>query len=327
MQHGKMHHMAHEGRADRPLVSVVMPAYNAARYIREAIDSVLSQDYPNLELIVVDDGSTDSTVAIVGEYGQRVICLSQANAGPAQARNTAVALAKGDLIAFLDADDVWMPGKVGAQVDYLHKHPDVDAVFGRFARWEADADGRFETPPASIQAGAIDGDRLARPSGYIYCDLLLDSVVHIITAMVRRELVRDLGGFDATLRTGEDYDFWLRAARRSRIDQLDHVLAWYRIHPASITQAPGGENGEYRVLLAALSRHGSADGHGRTVPDDVLQRRLAGICFGHGYLHFWRGSALQARRDFGRCLGHWHWQPRVAVYWVLSAFRSFWIKA
>ena len=228
-----MHHVAREGRPDRPLVSVVMPAYNAAGYIREAIDSVLSQDYPNLELIVVDDGSTDSTEGIVREYGARVICVAQANAGPAQARNTAMAMAKGELIAFLDADDIWMPGKVKAQVDYLHKHPDVDAVFGRFARWEAGADGLFERPPASDQAAPIAVDRLAQPTGHIYCDLLLDSVVHIITAMVRRELVHDLGGFDTTLRTGEDYDFWLRAARRSRTSTWSAIRRRQRLPSAS----------------------------------------------------------------------------------------------
>ena len=102
-----------------PLISVIMPAYNALPYIDQAIRSVLDQDYPNIELIVVDDGSRDGTPELAEQFGDRVKVLRQKNAGPAAARNKGIAASRGDFIAFLDADDVWLPGKASMQVQYL----------------------------------------------------------------------------------------------------------------------------------------------------------------------------------------------------------------
>ena len=112
-----------------PLVSVVMPAYNAGPYIEQAIRSVLEQDYPNIELIVVDDGSKDGTPeAVEALFGDRVRVLRQKNGGPAAARNLGIRASNGTLLAFLDADDVWLPGKLQAQVSYMLAHPDIGLV-------------------------------------------------------------------------------------------------------------------------------------------------------------------------------------------------------
>lgn len=129
-----------------PLVSVIMPAYNARPYIAEAMQSVLSQDYPNIELIVVDDGSVDGSAECAKMFGDRVKVIRQANAGVAAARNKGLDEAKGELIAFLDADDVWLPGKISAQVEYLRQHPETAVVYGTFLRWHAKADGTFDAP-------------------------------------------------------------------------------------------------------------------------------------------------------------------------------------
>ena len=305
-----------------PLVSVVMPAFNSSQTIESAIDSVLAQDYPHLQLIVVDDGSTDGTPdRVLARYGARVSLHSQMNRGPAAARNVGLKAAQGKYVAFLDADDIWLPGKVRRQVAYLDQHPGVEAVFGRFVRWEANAAGQFAAPAGVDAEPAPVKERLTSPSGQIYADLLLDSAVHIITAMVRRSVFDDIGRFDEGLATGEDYDFWLRLAWGHRIDQLDAVLAWYRIHPGSLTKIPRAESDEYRVLCRTLERHGSIGQDGRAVDRATLDRRLAAICFGHGYLHFWRGSALHAQRAFARCLRHAPWQPKVLAYWLLAGLR------
>jgi hypothetical protein len=235
---------------------------------------------------------------------------------------------------------VWLPGKLAAQVRYLQAHPDVAVVFGGFQRWEPQAHGRFapppETPLGQLPSAQVPSSgqepspglvpssalKLAQPSGWIYADLLLDSVVHIITAMVRQPVFAQVGGFDETLPTGEDYDFWLRVSRTWRIDQLAQTLAWYRIHPASITQQPRAENNEYRVLLKTLQTFGSMGPDGRTVPPTVLQNRLFAICFGHAYLHFWHGQPQQARKAFAQALRHRFWRPKVWVYWVLSGIKA-----
>jgi len=300
---------------DKPLVSVILPAYNAQAYIAQAVASVLDQDYANLELLVVDDGSTDDTANHPALSDPRVRVLQQINAGPAAARNLGLTQARGELIAFIDADDLWLPGKLTAQVGYLQTHPEVSIVFGGFQRWEAQADGRFMAPPVPPPG---DLGALAHPSGWIYTHLLLDSVVHIITAMVRKPVFAVVGPFDTQLPTGEDYDFWLRASRHFKMDQLAQTLACYRIHPSSLTKVPRADNNEYRVLKQALATWGPTGPDGQTVDATALRLRLFGICFGHAYLHFWNGSRRQAHKAFAQALGHSFWHPKVWVYWLLS---------
>lgn len=303
-----------------PLVSVVMPAYNAEATIEQAMDSVWAQAYPHVELLVVDDGSSDSTVALVQQAqieGRPVQLWQQANQGPAVARNLALRHVRGDLIAFLDADDVWLPGKLQAQVAYLQAHPETDVVFGRFERWEADAQGRFDTPPTEVQPQP----GLTQPSGSLYADLLLDSVVHIITALVRKRVLDRVGVFDTTLFTGEDYDFWLRVSWQHRIDQLAQTVAWYRIHPASVTKRLWPHSAEYQVLRKHLAQHGATGPDGRTVPQPVLNKRLFGICFGHGYHHFWHGSPWVAFKAYAEATRHHPWAWKTWAYCVLSLLR------
>lgn len=323
-----------------PSVSVVVPAHNAQATLGQALCSVFWQGYPGLDVWVVDDGSTDATSDCVRQFqaqGHPVQLLQQPQQGSAAARNQALAQARGEFIAFLDADDLWLPGKLHAQVAYLLAHPEVDVVFGRFQRWEATPAGLWPAPPPqalyqqAAQAwptpSAGRPPSTAAPSGSLYADLLLDSVVHIITALVRRPVFNAVGGFDERLRTGQDYDFWLRASRHCRMDQLDQGLAWYRIHPHSITRQPRPRCAEYDILLQHLAEHGPTGPDGRTVPPQVLQQRLFGICFGHGYHNFWHGQPAYARRAFAQALRHRRWHGKTWVYWLLSCLRAPFLSA
>lgn len=313
-----------------PLVTVVMPVFNASATLAQALNSVLWQGYEAIEIIAVDDGSTDDSRELLAAYGDAVRVLHQRKQGPAAARNLALQHAQGEYIAFVDADDVWLPGKLLSQVAYLQAHSDVSAVFGRFMRWEASTqEGRFVEPPlrAAYEEAAVrwrDQAELFKTTslqGNLYADLLLDSVVHIITALVRRSAIDDVQGFDASLNTGSDYDFWLRLSRAHRIDQLDDCVAWYRIHAQSITRQPWPQNAEYIILLRTLAQHGARGADGRAVSDLEIQRRLFGIAFGHGYLHFWHGQSVHARRAFAQALSHSFWHPKLWVYWVLTFLR------
>lgn len=315
----------------QPLVSVIMPVFNASSTLAQALNSVLWQGYEAIEIVAVDDGSTDDSLRVLGTYGDAVRVLQQHQQGPASARNLALQHVRGQYVAFIDADDVWLPGKLPSQVAYLQSHSDVSAVFGRFSRWEAGAaDGRFAEPPAQEAYEEAARRWLAQPEplrttalqGDLYADLLLDSVVHIITSLVRRSAMDAAQGFDASLRTGSDYDFWLRLSRQHRIDQLDDCVAWYRIHADSITRQPWPENAEYLILRRALERYGARGADGRVVSDHELQRRLFGISFGHGYLHFWHGQAEHARRAFAQALSHSFWHPKAWAYWLLTFVRG-----
>lgn len=304
-----------------PLVSVIMPAYNSCAYIAEAIRSVLDQDYEQLELIVVDDGSTDGTPDLARRFGERVQVIEQPNSGPAAARNRGVHAARGEFIAFIDSDDIWLPGKVRAQVDYLRNNPDVGVVFGRLVRWFANGEGLFESHP-EFPAPAPGHPIVAHESGWIYPEMLLDSVIWIVSAMVRKSLWETLGGLDESLRIGEDYDFFIRASRLCKMDELDLFVAFYRIHKQSTTQVMRTENFECLVLMRALERFGTAGPDGREVCQQLLRERLFKLFFDHGYRHYQNGNPRIALQSFRQALtkgrkASW----KVVAYVLLSSIR------
>lgn len=307
-------------KAPVPLVSVIMPAYNARPYIAEAINSVLEQEYPHIELIVIDDGSSDGTAECAESFGDGVKVIRQANAGVAAARNKGLAEARGELIAFLDADDVWLPGKLKAQVEYLLAHPETGVVYGIFSRWHAKPDGSF-APPPSPEVRDPQNLLIAEHSGWIYTKLLFDNIIHIITAMVRREVVEKLTGFNKSLPTGEDYDFWLRMSRHFRADKLNRVLAYYRIHATSITKVPRAENNEYRVLKKMLDQYGLVGPDGASVTQRKMNYRLYQLCFSHGYFHYWYGSPKISLVAFKNAADHSKTNIRLWIYWFLSGVR------
>lgn len=297
-----------------------MPAYNVTRYIEESIRSVLSQNYSNIELIVIDDGSSDGTPELAARFGSRVKVLRQKNAGPAAARNRGIAEARGEFIAFLDADDVWLPGKITLQVQYLQAHPDVGVVFGHFLRWRSLPDGAFAAPPTPI---SVDTAFTLVPehSGWVYKALLFDSVIHIITAMIRRSVIEKVDLLDESLVTGEDYDFWLRVSQHFRADKLASTLAYYRMHASSTTKIPRKENNEYKVLLNAIEAYGLKGPDGVAASAADLRQRFFQLCFSHGYLHIRSGDAKVAQGAFREALKYAPLKPKVWVYWVLASIK------
>ncbi len=311
-----------------PLVSVIMPAYNTARYIREAIDSVLDQDYGNKELIVIDDGSTDGTLDIVRSYGDRLTLITQQNQGSAVARNAGLAAARGEYIAFLDSDDVWLPGKLGLQVRYLQDHPGIGMIYARWQVWKPGADGGFA--PAASLVDVHDGGRssadapaiVAEQSGWLYNRLLFTSLLHTITVMARRELVAAVGEFDAELKRGQDYDYWLRTSRVTEIRQLDRVLALYRVHGEGCVKKWPHENYEKLVVEGALQRWGLEGPTGERTSAADIERRLAEICFSFGYHHYWEGSPQLALRSFREALRHRPWHPASWRYLLMSLLKA-----
>lgn len=309
--------LTNRGNPMVPLISVIMPAYNARPYLDQAIRSVLEQDYPHIELIVVDDGSTDGTPELAEQFGERVRVMRQKNAGPAAARNRGIAASRGELIAFLDADDVWLPGKASMQVRYLQDHPEVGMVYGDFKHWSAQPDGTFPTPPLLISQKAPNAI-FCEHSGWIYTALLFDNVVHIITAMLRRSVTDKIGGLDESLPTGEDYDFWLRISRQFRADKLDCTIAYYREHASGITKTPRKENNEYRVLVKTLKAYGASGPDGIAASSTSVRNRLFQLCFSHGYFHIRSGDPAVAQQAFTAALRHAPLKPKVWAYWFAA---------
>jgi len=195
----------------KPLVSVIIPTYNRGWIVKEAIDSVLEQDFSDYELIVVDDGSDDNTPTILKAYGKKIIVLHQANKGVSAARNHGIAAASGRLIAFLDSDDLWLPRKLSAQVKFFKDHP--DAVINQTQeRW--------------IRSGVPlnPKKRHHKFSGMIFERSLALCLVSPSAVMIKKSLFGTVGIFDEHLPACEDYDLWLRISCRYPVHLIETAL-------------------------------------------------------------------------------------------------------
>lgn len=210
--------------SNTPRVSVIISTYNRAAFLGEAIESVLAQTYGDYELIVADDGSTDDTAERVTAFGDEVRYLQLNHSGrPSVVRNRALEIARGDLVAFLDDDDRWLPEKLQRQVTL-------------FA--EGSAPGFVYTDFRFLNAGALSQPVLTpaqKRSGAIFDDLLRDCFIHPSTMIVRRSLLDTTGGFDETFASAEDYDLWLRLAHTAPAGFVDTCLTLVRRHPAGIS--------------------------------------------------------------------------------------------
>jgi glycosyltransferase involved in cell wall biosynthesis len=203
-------------------VSVVIPCYNAERFVGEAIESALSQSPPPAEVIVADDGSDDGSVRVSMSFGERVRVLSCAHAGVAAARNAGLLAAREDLVAWLDADDVWEAGKLADQIPRFD-NPVVGLVYGQIRRFGSGGMG----PPWPLNP----------PQGDIFERLYLQRCfIPCSTVVVRRQALVDAGGFDGAVAPAEDVDAWLRVAARWSVVAVPRVLCRYRLHAGQISR-------------------------------------------------------------------------------------------
>jgi len=212
-----------------PLVSVVIPTYNRAHLLPECLDSVLSQDFGPFEIIVVDDGSTDNTSEVLARYGDRVISVRQSNTGVAGARNLGVRVARGALVAFHDSDDKMLPGRLAAQVAFMEAHPEVAAVTGNIVVQGSEPINYLK------QSGLEFGGRPYLILERAFEKLFDHNFMANPASMLRRDRILDAGGYDVSLRCGEDYDLWLRMARRWPLAAMDFPCTWVRQHAGSLT--------------------------------------------------------------------------------------------
>jgi len=212
---------------DRPLVSIVVPVWNGERYLRESLDSILGQSYPRLEVIAVDDASTDATPEILESYEDRIRVLRQsATRGIYGNANDGIAVASGELVGVFHADDVYLPEIVEREVDWLLAHPDAGAVYCSVIFVDGDGRefGRLELPP-EVRGGrpldyrAVLNTMLSRKGTFLPCP----------TAIVRAHVYRELGGYrDDTPPNATDLEMWLRIARSYPIGVLEDQLLLYR---------------------------------------------------------------------------------------------------
>jgi glycosyltransferase involved in cell wall biosynthesis len=288
-----------------PLVSVVIPTYNYGRYLAQALDSALAQTYPHVEVIVVDDGSTDDSAAVATKYGSPVRWYRQQNQGVSAARNRGIQEAKGELVAFLDADDAWHPDKLARQVALLLK-PAVGLVYTGLHYIDAAGD---------ILATDLSGRR-----GRVLREHALLRGATVLaggsTALVRRGCFERAGLFDPDLTTSADWDMWRRIACHYEIEVVREPLVYYRQHPSAMHL--NVERFEHDVLHAFE----------RMFLDPAAQEvhPLRRRCYSNLYFTL-AGSYLKAGKldrgvqYLGRCLVTW---PPSIGYLSSAPFRRVW---
>ncbi|MBD2344456.1 glycosyltransferase [Anabaena subtropica] len=213
-----------ESHFDLPMISVIIPAYNCEKTIKETIDSVLRQSFTNFELIVINDGSQDGTLDIVSQIqDSRIKIFSFENAGGNVSRNRGLNLAVGKFISFLDADDIWMPNKLESQLEALHENPDFHVAYS----WTdyIDEDGKF----------LISGRRVTL-NGDVYQKLFINNFLENgSNPLIRKEALIALGGFDESLKAAQDWDMWLRLADKYSFVAVPFVQILYRVSSNSLS--------------------------------------------------------------------------------------------
>jgi glycosyltransferase involved in cell wall biosynthesis len=257
-------------------VAVVIPACNCARYLPRAIDSVLAQTYRDYQIFVIDDGSTDGTDVIVQRYGDRVTYVQQPHAGVATARNRGISLSASPYVAFLDADDAWLPAKLERQLEFLKSQPDVGLVCSDF-----------------LMEGVVYTSQIDHPSltlsGRYFEYLLYHCFILTSAVVVRRQCLNEVGGFHEPLKVSEDCNLWLRIASRWPVAAIAEIFVLKHNSSGSLSASTSIEDRFHHAIAAfehVLLVSTGLTKHERRVPQRVIADR---------YYNF--GSYLLLQKD------------------------------
>lgn len=275
-------------------VSVIIPAYNAAAFVCEAVNSALAQTHPDVEVIVVDDSSTDDTPDVLARYGSRIRVHRQPNGGVSSARNTGASLATGDWVSFLDADDVWAPRKIEAQ---------LEAVGG--GAWAYTNRYNFGARGAVPE---IQTDVTRMSEGDVFIPLLLrGNFITVSSVMMRTALFEELGGFYHQKGGCEDWDLWLRAAsRHHQIRFVREPLVGYRFTATSMSANHRAMAPARRAVVArALDTE-----RGRSLPWRLRRQIWAETCRTNGWDAGRSGARLDALANYARAAMAWPLNPQ-----------------
>lgn len=317
---------------ERGLVSVVLPTWNRAYVLPRAVESVLAQSYPRVELLVVDDGSTDDTAAVMARYGSRVRYLARANGGVAAARNTGLSAVHGEFVALLDSDDEWLPWKLEAQLAVLREFPDAGMVWSdmtavdehgkvvgeRYLRTFYSAYQRVDVDSVLADRGSLEeiAPLIPMPArgarirvGTLFPHILHGNLVHTSTAVLRRDRLVAVGGFDESLQgSGEDYDFHLRTCVEGPVALIDTPTIRYRVGAADQLTAPPMQRALALNDLRTVERWLGPEGDRGPLPASESRARLSRS-------HGWFGERLLLEGDLrearGQLWASWRLRPGV----------------
>lgn len=283
-----------------PTISVIIPTFNIENHIKETLDCILEQTFKDIEIIVIDDGSTDKTTAIVQSYGNKVRLITQNNAGVCIARNRGLREARGQFVCFMDHDDYWYPEKLTHQIKTFQKFPEAGVVYTHFINWRQDSNGNFPSPETIIPpdtADEVDADF----SGWIYHQFLLDCWMLTSTAMFRIEIFDYCGGaFDANLPYSEDWELWIRIARQYPMIKLQRASTLYRQHSQQGNRIIRPIDYRTKLLSDTAKKWGLSSKDGRCVKYRTFRNQLARYHANFALSHLRGGSRRIALQSFAK---------------------------
>lgn len=333
--------------SDIGLVSVIVPTYNRARQCRLSVESVLNQSYSNVEVLVIDDGSTDDTEAEISNLDSRVRYIKQENGGVTVARNTGLRAATGDFIAFLDSDDSWMAWKLEAQLAVLRDYPEIGMVwsdlvavdengkelFPRYLRRMYHAynlvsfDQLFQEQAASswlANHGSDENRDTIVYDGDIYRWMFLGSLVHTSTVLMTRERQRQVGLFDESLtKTGEDYDYHFRTCSFGPVALLDTPSIYYQVGASDQLTAPELSRWMAVNNLRTIKKAWEHDSNRFLLPADLVKKRWSNAYNWVGVEEFWEDRRA-SRRAFSNSVKWWPFNVSSLIYLGLTLFPLRW---
>jgi len=296
-----------------PIVSVVIPTYQYAGFVGEAIDSVLAQTYTDYELILVDDGSTDGTREVVAAaYGNQIKYIYQDNRGLAAARNTGIRASKGEYLSFIDADDVWLPNKLELEVEFLDTHPSVSMVCSNYTY--------FGSRGRQKKTG-FEGVPLA--FGYGQKEIFFHNPISASAVLIKKLCFEKVGDFDESMIQCEDLDMWLRIAAHFEIDYINTPLSKYRFHERNMHLKPEGCIRGFRTMRIKWIQK---------IPLNKVELKTLRNRFHRSYPH-WIGWFLgnstppETRELCREYIRLYPYDPFAYVFWLLTFLPSLFTRS
>ncbi|MGB8543309.1 MAG: glycosyltransferase [Candidatus Acidiferrales bacterium] len=295
----------------RSKVTAIIPVYNCAQYVTKAIDSVLAQTYPAREIIVVDDGSTDGTREVLQPYMNSIIYVYQKNAGEPAARNTGIRHATGEYIAYLDADDLWLPDKLQLQMEYFVAHPECKVVYTDMMT--------FDSSGILVESVRASRGRIYQ-SGKIFPYLFRETLFGSGSVVFSKDCCDTVGLFDESFLVGSDYEMWLRMARYFEFGYVDKPLLMYRQHREMSTQTLGqvpqdGMPWQAKVLNRILELYPEIRGE---LGESFINRRMAVPYVWLGRTWMNRGNHVEARKLFAGAVQRAPWSFRYRLIYLCT---------
>lgn len=290
------------------MFSVIIPTYNSSKYIKECIDSVLAQKYVNFEILVVDDGSTDETIFLIQKIKVPIILLSQKHKGVSAARNLGILHARGQYVAFLDADDKWCPLKLFEQKNMFQKFPKVGLIF---------TENLIETACKAKNATSFN-KYINLMNGDLTRNILLHSYLVTSTVSIRKSVILKVGFFEESLTTAEDDNMWLRIAYSYDVLLLNMPLAFYNINDSSLSKK---STNIYMGVLQNLKLIRSKYPYlYNNFGKKFLKYKKSLLFFSHGYCSYWNKDIKCSRHLFVRSIYFNPFNLKTLLYFFLTLF-------